>query len=320
MHQLHKLCVRDDDRCYPIPEWGLFFLDLGLLFSNFNENNRVCIALSIPTRAFAAVLAAVGIIVGLVPNSSKQKTDKRFKSICALQPGVGLTYVKNGRRLKAVFDGVEMINGEKRIRVKVQQGKRGTDWELISKEKSLSLIPTEEKFKIPQRQTGYQMPFSKNFIESVLPPDLARQLVLVPEHDCLIIGSVGVLKTEILDTTFTLHPKKRKDDGNLQDLLRVKSLVPNSLPFRSDFCSATNLSNSNCETPTVVIFDGANGFLNLRGAFPISHWLVLLDRTEKHYLDAVQMVNQEYVRRKKDYSISSILSCPDGVEITIFGR
>lgn len=69
----------------------------------------------------------------------------------------------------------------------------------------------------------------------------------------------------------------------------------------------------NSITPHTVIFDGANAFLKSRDYWLKSHNIVLLDRTEPHFQEAVDVINQNYYSRFDDVSVKGITP-PFGVE------
>jgi hypothetical protein len=69
----------------------------------------------------------------------------------------------------------------------------------------------------------------------------------------------------------------------------------------------------NSITPHTVIFDGANTFLKSREYWLKSHNIVLLDRTEPHFQEAVDVINQNYYSRFDDVSLKRI-TLPFGVE------
>ena len=56
----------------------------------------------------------------------------------------------------------------------------------------------------------------------------------------------------------------------------------------------------------IVIFDGARAFLKFKQKYRSNSWIVLLDRTGSAYQDAVEALNQDYVKAQRiDFPIDN---------------
>ena len=66
-------------------------------------------------------------------------------------------------------------------------------------------------------------------------------------------------------------------------------------------------------TPYATLFDGALSFLKWREAWRQTHWIVVLDRTDSHFADAVNVLNQEYVSDRVDAELPALPRWPDGM-------
>ena len=69
--------------------------------------------------------------------------------------------------------------------------------------------------------------------------------------------------------------------------------------------------------PNIIIFDGANSFLKSRDDWLESHAIILLDRTENHFQEAIDTLNQDYINRSNDFLLKQF-SLPFGVEIVAY--
>ncbi len=53
----------DHDAYQPLPSWGQFFITLGAdIYETLDPDRRLVVAIAVPTRAYAAVLLALGVI------------------------------------------------------------------------------------------------------------------------------------------------------------------------------------------------------------------------------------------------------------------
>ena len=109
--------------------------------------------------------------------------------------------------------------------------------------------------------------------------------------------------------------------GTLRDLLRVRRLFNKDESFRSDIFPVNKAENAKLSeqmTPHVVIFDGSVGYLKWRDNWAQSNWLVILDRTEPRFREAVQVINEEYLNRTSEEELRPSRPAPSSVDIVAF--
>ncbi len=71
----------------------------------------------------------------------------------------------------------------------------------------------------------------------------------------------------------------------------------------------------------MTIFDGAVSFLKWRDYWRKSNWIVLLDKTESRFQEAVDLLNQEYIEKRIGESLNeNMFSLPEGIEIIAFNE
>lgn len=161
------------------------------------------------------------------------------------------------------------------------------------------------------------------FLSSCLSEGLAGELIAYSRTDCLIIGSKGQLRREARDTRFAVQDtNSRFVEGSLNMLVRMHELLSDSSAHRAVLCSSAGSPadlKPIISPPTAVIFSGATSFLRWRNSWRESHWIVLLDRTEPHFAEAVRELNQEYIRRRAEEEPSELLpALPTGVEAVCY--
>ena len=310
----------------PLPDWGNFFIELGRrVAESETDKNRLVVALAIPTRAYAAALTAFGVVLTRATLSSDQidNTNEYFERLCNLPQGTPVTFFNKGRKLKAFYEGVDKISGKRRLRVRVESCKTGGLTHLIPLEESRNIeIRNTPILNLPKKQKGRKIAAYSKFIEDVLGDEISSTYVEKSQLDCVIIGKRNLLETEITQINFASTPSFKKS-GVLQDVLRVRNFFStDNQACRSEVFSVTSKKNPRLpdgRVPFVTIFDGASSFIKWRDDWRTSHWIILLDRTEIHFQEAVDIVNQDYLANHIDEEeIPNLPSLPPGVELVIY--
>jgi hypothetical protein len=108
--------------------------------------------------------------------------------------------------------------------------------------------------------------------------------------------------------------------GHLMEVLKPRSLVGSMEVFHSEIVSSQWFEEKTFTDAPVIVFDGARGFRALSHRWPQAHWLVLLDRTETQFLDAVEMIDEMYIDRHTIEAPFQPGQVPPGIEVLTFFR
>ncbi len=71
--------------------------------------------------------------------------------------------------------------------------------------------------------------------------------------------------------------------------------------------------------PLLVVFDGAIPYINHASRWRAACQVAVLDRTERQFSDAVELVNQSYAYRSDD-SFGFPIKIPDDIEMMVFAE
>lgn len=127
------------------------------------------------------------------------------------------------------------------------------------------------------------------------------------------LGTVGVragrAKCQFLPND--ARPKRRAihvngshhADGLLQDVLRADRFVTDNQSYRSTIVpvgSAPPTGDVIANREMAVVFDGALGFLKRADMWAGSHQVVILDRTEPYFDDAISAINAKFSQNHAD--------------------
>ena len=322
---MNELYYSDGVRWLPLPHWATFFLHLGeALASHISVNKRLIATVAVPTRSFAAALSGFGIVVERASIAAVTiAVQEHFQLLVEAEKGTQVTLLRRGVRHKGIIDGYVVAHEKTWLRVKVRRGELGA-WELVGEEEALNVqvVSNQAEDAIPKRITGkVVMPLSA-FAKTLIGSERVGSFGATSRCDCAIVGHLTNLKPEILETRFAV-PGTTTDlnQGVLQDVLRVREFLDTGEHYRSVIVSTFHRSGARWSDaiPSVVIFDGSTAFLRSRGVFSSANWLVILDRRDATFGDAMAACNQDYVKRKTDdIHFEGIVDLPGGIDLVTY--
>lgn len=262
-----------------------------------------------PTRAYGAVFASVGYALtrAELPVEQLDCTD-HFLRLCNLPPQTPVTYRENERIFKAIVEGYEEHYGNAYIVIRVngKHAKRKVPASLAA-----NIQISDGHFTKPlNRQTGTTLLSDIPLLSACKVNFNISEFCFRSRLEVTIIGNKKVLLHE-LNTPFAVKTEDGEfRTGTLQEVLRVRERVTGGLGYRTSLRSEREgkVKPGINEVPPLVIFDGAAGFLKWREAWRESHWVVVLDKAETGFEEAVATLNREYSSNHLD---SVALQLPD---------
>ncbi len=309
----------------PLPLWGTFFLNLGrYVAESHTGENRLVVGLAVPTRNYASALAALGIVITREKfHTNRFDIDRHFPDICRLKTGTSVSFKYQGKELPAIYEGINDIDGQPRLRIRVQSTETGGLTHLVSKKESSKIsIAAKPVLSLPKKAKGQSIIVYNNFFNVLIDKVKAADLFAYPRLDCTIIGSISTIKHEITDIRFACKSTENTfQEGILQDVLRSRNFITENQAYRSEILSIKGNKTpqtANGLLPHVTIFDGASAFIKWRDNWRNSHWIILLDRTERHFHEATEIINYEYSSRVEVDETLNLPTIPPPVEIVLY--
>ena len=333
---LKSVCYEDNEGLHDLPRWAKFYSRLGALVSKqLNNEKRLIVALTVPTRAYVAAFLATGVVIAkaLEPADENISSPRaHFEGLASLPEGTPLTYRSNGLVYRALLIGKEKRNNVDYLVIKLHNDRGGGLRRLVPINLCLNISVAEGgRISLPMTQPGLQVIPEEGFLEAVIPGVETAEFVSGSRMDCLIIGRINYLRREIKKTPLIINTATGQVSGALQDILRARRFYGEGVPFRSDIIPITEdlSSQPSIKTqPSVTIFDGAVSFIEHRYRWVSSNWVVILDRTEEELSEAAAEVNSDYRRNRAcaDENSCDLLSnmgfdvkrLPVGIEIMVY--
>lgn len=321
-----NLHFEESGKWYSLPEWAEYFIGVGKqLASAPHMESRIVTAIAVPTRAFGAAFVSLGMVVADAAASQQVSESAHFERLFDLPPGTPVIYRRTkNETFKGVLQGPEESDGRLVVRVQVQSDERGGRAFLIGESHALKVQPTEgPSWQLPKRQGLQNIRSADAFLDILLGETPALHLGLQPKVVCALVGRRNVLEYEIRQTPLSIHVNGNKcAEGQLQDVLRVNRFVtPQQLP-RSVLVAVGSEPPSSDLVSSVergVVFDGASGFLKWGTTWPGRHQVVVLDRTDPYFDDAIAAVNGRFSQnRLDDGCVMPNGDAPPGCEILAF--
>ena len=338
-----EIYCTDGSRQAIVPDWFCSYLRLGAYLCRTSESDRrLVIAVAAPTRAYAAILTAAGLVVERLRTETRGvNSGDHIEMLRGVEKGTPVVIHAETSKTKGVFVGVRnnFYNGQAYVGVQVAGpgGRDGglTTWLPPQLARNVAIVEaaTGRPRKLPREPRIEELVRNQAFVSHFLPLDAQRLLATKSQAECTIVGPIGLLKREAAETAFAVprsgyaarravlqrtrtwvRETPRLAMGFLQDIVRVDRFCKNEETFRSTIVPSTTMPQVDGNESSVVLFDGAAGYLKWRQCWPKAHFVLFLDRTEAHFVDAVNLINTGFASRDGEDEIHDPAILPPGVE------
>jgi hypothetical protein len=281
--------------------------------STRHDDARLVIALSLPARAFAAVLAAAAVVVTAFRESPHASdAAEHFDYLGSLPEDTAISHHRSNKIEQGRLAGVEIDprDGTARVRIKLRREDRLLPVGLCME---VQVIDDPGTLKA-HRQTLVKDP---EFLARALPGVDVTSLSATTRLDCVLVGVQRTLEAELTARAFAAGDAESVHEGNLQGIARARDIGGTKGAYRAALVPAASEEGDApiaASVPKVAIFDGAQAFNNWRSRWPDSNWLMLLDRGLPSAAEGAAAVNQGYATRLTSSDALADLSIPPGVE------
>lgn len=324
MRESVKLHFEDSGEWYSLPEWAEYFISVGKhLAADPESDSRTVTAIVVPTRAFGAAFVSLGMVISDAAARDRASEAAHFEKLFDLPPGTPVIYRERGKTFRGVLQEPNEYRGELCIRVQVHSKAGGGLTYLVDESRAMQVQPARHSGKLPKKQGGENLRFANAFVDRLLGDADPVQLGLRSKLVCALVGRTNTLEHEIRKTPLAIHVNgHRHADGVLQDVLRVNRFVTGKqshrtalVPIGARAPSGEILSN----VEMGVVFDGALGFLKWGAMWDSRHQVIILDRTEAYFDDAISAINARFSQNRVEGE-TALPECeaPPGGEVLTF--
>jgi hypothetical protein len=303
----------------PLPDWARFVASLAAKLSSLPSDAPTTAVITVPTRDYAAALAAAAITIGrdeLHP-SAPGDLGEHLEVLLALPVGTPVQYREpNGKVFQGRWVGFGTgTDGLERVSMELRKGERRS----VLVANAVRIVPTGEahvngKLRVQNIETS-------SLLRGLRGDEAAVPFVTTARCEVIIVGVLSTLHEEMCEQSlFISSDADEPQTGYLQDLARVQQFAGATRYFRTVVVSASSKLDDDQRDlrPHVVIYDGGRMFLQCGHLWPGSHRMIILDRSLTSSEDAALEIGQDYGSRNGDSSVGEDLPVPNGIEFVAF--
>ena len=317
---------KDSGKWFSLPEWAEYFISVGRQLASAPQgDSRLVTTIIVPTRAFGAAFVSAGIVISEASSRNQESQAAHFERLFDLAPGTPVVFrPTTGKGLKGLIQKPVEFDGKLWIKVQVHSDAGGGKTYDVNETHALQVQPAEgEGWTLPKKQRKNGVRTADKFVDCLLGETDPVQLGLCSKIVCALVGRRNTLEHEIRKTPLSIHVNgKAYAEGQLQDVLRVNRFVTPQQSHRSALVSVGSQPPSSDIIKSVemgVVFDGAIGFLKWGTMWRSRHQVVILDRTDPYFDDAINAVNTRFSQSGlRDGSVIPEGDAPAGSEILAF--
>jgi hypothetical protein len=289
----------DDDE---IPDWANRLVKFGSKFAQLDHNGRTDITvLLVPTRSFAAVLLAVGMVLENLLTRIVS-TDQHFNRLCSLPIG---TLLENELR-EGTIAGVDSVSGH--LLLQITKPKRA---------QTLSKFPCHESIEkwLPKNSLRPKLGSLADRLAKHLVSESDRWFVSAETQSTVIIcGERKELFSEI-------NAPLLKNGDSLDQLL-LANQYQHQTELRRTLIESRRTRSNAFTNPTeyLVIYDGGRAFLNRAGDFRGTNQLLVLEYGDADLTEVLEQVGTIWLDRVEDDDLHTVRfpTPPAGCEFAHF--
>jgi len=271
------LYVMVDGSPVPLPAWAGGLVALGQYLAALDTlHPPVTVALELPTRRYAALLVALGVVHGRQTKSNF--TPREFDVLASSPTPISLRYRYQSVAYDGELSGCQTIRGEPHLVIRRLNGEhhylpRSLSSQIIAigSEDALRLRHRDLTFSAPQH--GDQGSFAAQVFSDVQ----AADYLLSDRQDVVLFGPAGPLQYEALLPVALRDPAGNLCSGTLREAVRVRewrdqgSVNARLFPISSE----GEEHPQELQVAPVAVFDGGLGYANWRYLVPGHHVALL---------------------------------------------
>jgi hypothetical protein len=304
----------------PLPAWARFVAGVASRLAETGPP-AVTVGLTVPTRAYAAVIAAASFVIEreLADPATPDDAAEHLEVLRSLDPGAAVKYHDNGGTIwDARFLGIERAGDAEMICIETAPKNMRRKFPLSF---ALSIRPTGEAdpANVLRRR---QIKVPALLASCLQQPEIARGFSTTARPVCALIGTQTLITEELTTGRFCGSCEREDPGGVLQDVVRARQVTGGSRYFRTVIVpSATGPRGTDQDLcPELAIFDGGRPYLRWHHKWVSAHHLAVIDRSSAIAEDAASELSMAFINRAGETDLLSGLDQPASIEAIAFER
>lgn len=302
----------------PVPKWARFMAKIGKRLATCGRP-AVTVGLTVPTRGFAAAIAAASAVTQYDSLNPMAPDDlgEHIQLLRETPEGTPIQVQLKDRISDGRWLGIKYMGGEEKLSFETRNTVHGfrLSW-------ALKIRLTGEAAIDGQLMTRRVV--ASPLAKCVLGESSAVTFMTGTRLDCVVVGTQTVLRAELTEQEFHAKagPAVQVDGGRLQDLVRARDLPGAGRYYRSMIVPSVAETSQELasEEPKLVILDGGRAYQRWHHIWPGAHHLVVLDRALGSTEEAAAHLSLAYAQRSADSDLLSHLRIPTTMEAIAFER
>jgi hypothetical protein len=317
--RLPELSYRAGSSWRPLSDWMRFFFDVGRYLVEVQAPGaRLTVGVTVPTRAYAAVLAGAGVVLARaeLEYGPSRSAARHFEYLVSLPPNTSVIWhTPTGKKKAGWLAGVREYQGRRVLMI--QTSMKGGLKESCDVRDCLGVQPIGVDVTLrPGNEKGKPLGPTVPFLSSLVPKASLFRLLSESSADCLIHGIRRqlVAEADLGELAISIPAEARVRKGTIGSILRLRDPRRPTETFRAMVAGDPR----DIEGPAVLIYDGPRAYLKWRHRWPYEPSLLILDRSDPRARDGAETMNEEYVTKRISEWEPPPIDLPDGVEMTAY--
>lgn len=277
--------LREGRHWLPVPDWAERLSDLGTFVADRSTDPlRMTTTVSLPTVHYGATFVALGAVQALARVAEKPSLASHAAYLKGLPPNSPVTLIDQDRAKDGYLEEIRQINGSMTFFVRYGKTKRAGIPESLCQR----IQPCKkESVRLHKNSKGRDVVQNRSFLEAVLPDADVEVLQSISRPWIAVIGEKGRLTKE-LSTEVRVRTEDRVETGTLAEATQASTFMRDyKVLIHSDQTKTLDLGAFD-----VVILASAIAFLRFGRSARTAQRIVLLDRCEAQFGDAVAEFNR----------------------------
>lgn len=263
-----RLRVMSGEISLPLPAWAGSLVTLGEYLAQLPDDSApVTVVLELPTRRYAALFVALGVLSGRQTRSTYSL--KEFDQLASSSRPTKVRYRYQSVAFDGIVEGSVVRDGEVHLMIVRPNGEchylpRSLNSHLIGIGETADLSERHRDLQFRGKYLRKEWDFAANIFSAVDPSDY----LLADRQDVILFGPAGPLSWEARLPLAVCSPSDELHSGELREAVRVRQWQDQGSTNAELFPVASDMEihppDAERFFPSIAVFDGGLAYANWR--------------------------------------------------------